>query len=267
MSFNYRSARTEHRITIRHWTPSIQTSETTCPAMQIAADQNHGLRDCENLKTRRIKHVSFTSLSNLRTTIIKSMVNCTLVQALRLRTGRTAHRGSRHIAILFHDHGTRRGWGVSATPRSLFTPGKDPVPIVQKAGWAPGPAWTGAENLAPTGIRSPNSPVRSQTLYQLSYPAHKDCNNKQHKMRRSAQIVKCSLLDDKNLNFTQFILKKKKAISCLWFCLMNPQFSRRYDVQSVSKKCTSSLCNQNLIPLYAVYHVSLAVIRTASPYP
>ena len=31
-------------------------------------------------------------------------------------------------------------------------PGKDPVPIVQEAGWDPGPVWTGAENLAPTGI-------------------------------------------------------------------------------------------------------------------
>ena len=29
-------------------------------------------------------------------------------------------------------------------------PGKDPVPIVQEAGWAPGPVWTDAEN--PTGI-------------------------------------------------------------------------------------------------------------------
>jgi len=38
---------------------------------------------------------------------------------------------------------------------------------------APGPAWTGAENLAPTGIRSPVRPARSQTLYRLSYPAHK----------------------------------------------------------------------------------------------
>jgi len=35
---------------------------------------------------------------------------------------------------------------------SFFTPGKDPVPIVQEAGWAPGPVWTGAKNLAPTGI-------------------------------------------------------------------------------------------------------------------
>ena len=33
-----------------------------------------------------------------------------------------------------------------------FTPWKDPVPIVQEAGWAPGPVWTGAENLALTGF-------------------------------------------------------------------------------------------------------------------
>ena len=48
--------------------------------------------------------------------------------------------------------------------RPLFTPGKDPVPIVQEAGWAPGPVWTGAENLASTGIRSPDRPARSQSL-------------------------------------------------------------------------------------------------------
>jgi hypothetical protein len=39
-----------------------------------------------------------------------SKVKCTLVQALRLCTGRTAHRGSRGIALPFHDRGTRRGW-------------------------------------------------------------------------------------------------------------------------------------------------------------
>jgi len=36
-------------------------------------------------------------------------VKCALAQALRLCTGRTAHGGSRGIALLFHDHGTRRG--------------------------------------------------------------------------------------------------------------------------------------------------------------
>ena len=75
-------------------------------------------------------------------------------------------QGSRGIALAFHDHGTRRGWGVSVTPQPLFTPGKDPVPISKEAGWAPGMIWTGAENLAPpTGIRSPDRPTRSQSLY------------------------------------------------------------------------------------------------------
>jgi len=36
-------------------------------------------------------------------------VQCTVVQALRLCTGRTAHRGSGGIALLFLHHGTRRG--------------------------------------------------------------------------------------------------------------------------------------------------------------
>jgi hypothetical protein len=66
-------------------------------------------------------------------------------------------------------NGTRRGWGVSVTPRPLFTPGKDTVPIVQEAGWAPGPVWTGTENLAPTRIRSLDRPASSQSLYRLSY--------------------------------------------------------------------------------------------------
>jgi hypothetical protein len=85
-------------------------------------------------------------------------------KALRLCTGRTAHRGSRGIDLLFHDHGTRREWGVCVTLRPLFTPRKDSVPTVQEAGWVPGLVWTGAENLAPTGIRSTESPARSQSL-------------------------------------------------------------------------------------------------------
>ena len=91
------------------------------------------------------------------------------VQALRLCTGRTAHTESRGIALPFHNHGTRRGWEICVTPRPLFNPGKDSVSIVQEVGWAPGPVWTGAENLALTGIRSPDRPARSQSLYRLSY--------------------------------------------------------------------------------------------------
>ena len=35
---------------------------------------------------------------------------------------------------------------VSSTPRLHFTPGKDPVPILQEAGWAAGPVWTGGKS-------------------------------------------------------------------------------------------------------------------------
>ena len=56
--------------------------------------------------------------------------------------------------------------------RPLSTHGKDPGPFVQETGWAPGPVWTGAENLAPTGVQSPDRPARNQSLYQLRYPAH-----------------------------------------------------------------------------------------------
>jgi len=95
---------------------------------------------------------------------------CTVVQALRLCTGRTAHRGSRVIALLFLDHDTSRGRGVSVTPRPLFTPGKDQVPIIQESGWAPETVWTDAENLASTGIRSPDRPARSSVAIPTELP-------------------------------------------------------------------------------------------------
>ena len=82
-----------------------------------------------------------------------------------------AQRVVRGIALLFHDRGTRRGWVVSSTPRLFFTTGKNPVPIVQEAGWAPGPVWTGGKSrLHRDSI--PDRPARIQSLYRLSYRAH-----------------------------------------------------------------------------------------------
>ena len=63
-----------------------------------------------------------------------------------------AQKMGRGIALLFHDRGTRRGWWVSITPRPHFTPGKNPVPIVQEVGWAPGPVWTGGKSRPPPGF-------------------------------------------------------------------------------------------------------------------
>ena len=63
--------------------------------------------------------------------------------------------------------------GQRHAPAALY-PGKDPVPIVHEVGWATWPIWTGAENLAPNGIRSLDRPARKQSLYRLLYPAHQD---------------------------------------------------------------------------------------------
>jgi hypothetical protein len=82
--------------------------------------------------------------------------------------------GGRGIALLIRDLGARSG-GWSAPRPGRFTPGKDPVPIVQEAGWAPGPVWTCAKYLAPTGIRLPDRPARSKSLYRLIYPDPQHC--------------------------------------------------------------------------------------------
>ena len=55
----------------------------------------------------------------------------------------------------------RGGWSTPCHRPGRFTPWKDSVRIVQEAGLAPGPVWTGAENLATTGIRSLDRPVRN----------------------------------------------------------------------------------------------------------
>jgi hypothetical protein len=78
---------------------------------------------------------------------------------------------------------------VTIVRSGRFTPGKDPAPIVQEAGWAPGPVWTGAENLAPTGIRSPDRPARSESLYRLSYPGTIYNTSNNITRRQTADIV------------------------------------------------------------------------------
>ena len=63
--------------------------------------------------------------------------------------------------------------GVGGQPHApaASTPGKDRVPIVQKAGWAPGSVWTGGKSR-PHRHSIPDRPARSESLYQLSYRAH-----------------------------------------------------------------------------------------------
>ena len=51
----------------------------------------------------------------------------------------------------------------------LYPQERDPVPIVQEAGWASWPVWTGTENLTLTGVETLPCPDCSKLLYWLHY--------------------------------------------------------------------------------------------------
>jgi len=60
----------------------------------------------------------------------------------------------------------------AAHPGCTLPPGKDPVPILQEAGWAPGLVWTGGKSH-PHRDSILAHPALSQLLYQLSNLAHR----------------------------------------------------------------------------------------------
>ena len=81
-------------------------------------------------------------------------------------------QGEQRYSSTFFNHGARWGWVVNATPWPIYPLERDLVPIVSEAGWAPGLVWTGIENLASTGIQSPDHLTCSELLHHLHYPAH-----------------------------------------------------------------------------------------------
>jgi hypothetical protein len=130
-----------------------------------------------------------------------------------------AQRGGRGIALHFLDLGARRGWVVSNStmPRPLY-PGKDPVPIIQEAGWAAGPVWMCAKNLAPTGIQSLVHPAHSQSLYQLSYPGPNGhsgmCKVKFKSEEEEAITLRC-LLSTHSVHISVEVLVVSTASLCI----------------------------------------------------
>jgi hypothetical protein len=65
----------------------------------------------------------------------------------------------------------RVGVGGQRHAQATLPPVKKPGANNTGAWVDPGPVWVGAENLDLTGIRSPNRPARSDSLYLLRYPA------------------------------------------------------------------------------------------------
>jgi hypothetical protein len=88
-----------------------------------------------------------------------------------LCTGRTAHRESRGIALPFLDHGEKGVRGQRHAPAALYSRERPGTHCTE--GWV-GPR-SGLDRCGksrPTGVRSPDRPARSQSLYRLRYPAH-----------------------------------------------------------------------------------------------
>ena len=90
------------------------------------------------------------------------------------RTGHEGTQGGVEVQLYsFFNLGARWGWVVNATPRPLY-PGTNLVLTVQVAGWAPGPVWMGAENLAPhqDSILGPSSPQRNAIPTTIFIPTY-----------------------------------------------------------------------------------------------
>jgi len=86
----------------------------------------------------------------------KVKLECTLVQEMRLYKSRTAHR---LIALLFLDHGTRRGEGPALHSCRSLPPGKTRYPLSRRLGGSQGrPGQVRKISLHRDSIPGPSSP-------------------------------------------------------------------------------------------------------------
>ena len=88
----------------------------------------------------------------------------TLEQAIK------AQRGVQIYLYSFFNIDARCGWVVNATPLAHYLWDRHPGSIVQEVEWFSRSVWKDAENLTPTGIRSPDRPAHSESLYRLRFP-------------------------------------------------------------------------------------------------
>ena len=109
--------------------------------------KQHGTRPWEARLICTHVYVTATLRTGRSLYVLNEKVNFILEQFMKAR------RGQKHNRTL----------SITSRPPPLYSQEREPVPIAQEAGWDPGPIWTGADNLAPTGIRSPDRPV--ETLY------------------------------------------------------------------------------------------------------
>ena len=95
------------------------------------------------------------------------------------------------------------GEGSASRPAHSLLPGKTRYLLCRRLGGPQGRSGQVGKISPPTGIRSPDRPARSQSLYRLRYPAHKHLVNSQklhtsknsiNNIQRNAQIFQYTVL-------------------------------------------------------------------------
>jgi hypothetical protein len=162
-----------------------------------------------------IARSTITAVDNHWYNTLRWIVNFGVTSTLR-----TVHnRAVGHITVVMLSFSTSAlgGGGWSAPRSATFTPRKDPVARLQEAEWAPGPVLTCAKNLAPTGIRFPDRPARSQPIYRLSYPAHAcscNCHNYSDDTDGTVEEATSAVEDALSHNFVL-----KAGLTIYWICI------------------------------------------------
>jgi hypothetical protein len=80
------------------------------------------------------------------------------------------------VYLYFFNLGARWGWVRNATPGPLYPRETALLPTLQEAVWAPGPSWTGEENLAATAIQTPDHAARTAVAIRTAdcaIPTHR----------------------------------------------------------------------------------------------
>jgi hypothetical protein len=98
------------------------------------------------------------------------------------------------------------GWVVNATPRPLYPREKPSTYCI--VGWVgPSAGLVGCEKCRPTGIRSPDRPARSESLYRLSYPGPYAFRLEGNNYIIIRKLGPC---------LTESEFKKKKSLNQIW---------------------------------------------------
>jgi hypothetical protein len=86
----------------------------------------------------------YSKLGHYKAYLLIYPVKFTIEKAMKAQTG------SKFIAVIFCQAGTKWRWVANTTPRPLYPREGNPVLIVQEAGWTTETVCTGTENLFPT---------------------------------------------------------------------------------------------------------------------